>query len=131
MTETRSASSLSQGVVHQHRRDLRPAYDITVARSTRDYLCGYRALERAGGGTAAHGCHHNLNGRLGAAIIAGLRGLPFYVADDYDLVVIDHPSLGEAVADDCLLPLDQVVPAARLRQALPISRWPIIAKLFL
>ena len=36
------------------------------------------------------------------------------VVDDYDLVVIDHPSLGEAVADECLLPLDQVVPTARL-----------------
>ena len=32
----------------------------------------------------------------------------------YDLVVLDHPHLGEALAADCLLPLDTVLPDAAL-----------------
>jgi len=32
----------------------------------------------------------------------------------YDLVVLDHPHLGEALAADCLLPLDTILPAAAL-----------------
>lgn len=30
------------------------------------------------------------------------------LADDFDLLVIDHPGLGEAVRDDCLRPLDDL-----------------------
>lgn len=32
----------------------------------------------------------------------------------YDLVVLDHPHLGEALAEDCLRPLDEVLPAEAL-----------------
>lgn len=32
----------------------------------------------------------------------------------YDLVVLDHPHLGEALAHDCLTPLDDILPAADL-----------------
>jgi multiple sugar transport system substrate-binding protein len=36
------------------------------------------------------------------------------LADGYDLVVIDHPGLGEAVRDEALLPLDQLLSVAEL-----------------
>lgn len=36
------------------------------------------------------------------------------LADDYDLVVIDHPHLADAVYAHALVPLDEVVPAATL-----------------
>lgn len=36
------------------------------------------------------------------------------LADDYDLVVIDHPGLGEAVRDGALRPLEEVLSAAEL-----------------
>lgn len=35
---------------------------------------------------------------------------------DYDLVVLDHPHLGEALAEQCLIPLDSVLPEADLRR---------------
>lgn len=37
------------------------------------------------------------------------------LAGDYDLVVLDHPGLGEAVRDGALRPLDTLLPAAELR----------------
>jgi multiple sugar transport system substrate-binding protein len=37
------------------------------------------------------------------------------LADDYDLVILDHPGLGEAVRDGALRPLDTLLPAAELR----------------
>lgn len=36
------------------------------------------------------------------------------VVDDYDLIVLDHPHLGEALRTDSLLPLDSVFSAAEL-----------------
>ena len=36
------------------------------------------------------------------------------LADDYDLVILDHPGLGEAVRDGALRPLDAVLSAAEL-----------------
>jgi len=36
------------------------------------------------------------------------------LADDYDLLVIDHPGLGEAIRDGALRPLDTLLPAGEL-----------------
>ncbi len=36
------------------------------------------------------------------------------LCDRYDLVVLDHPHVGEAVEADCLIPLEEVFPAAFL-----------------
>ncbi len=36
------------------------------------------------------------------------------LADDYDLVVIDHPGLGEAIRDGALRPLDALLSGAEL-----------------
>ena len=36
------------------------------------------------------------------------------LARDYDLIVLDHPHLGEAVAGDCLVPVDELVGAEAL-----------------
>ena len=41
-------------------------------------------------------------------------------ADDYDLVVLDHPGLGEAVTDRWLRALDKVVPA---EASSTLCRW--------
>ncbi len=38
------------------------------------------------------------------------------LADDYDLLVIDHPGLGEAVRDGALRPLDDIVGSGELAQ---------------
>jgi len=38
------------------------------------------------------------------------------LADDYDLLVIDHPGLGEAVRDGALRPLDDIAGSAELAQ---------------
>ena len=41
--------------------------------------------------------------------LEGFESTPLaQLVDDYDLIVLDHPHLGEAVADDCLLPLEQL-----------------------
>jgi multiple sugar transport system substrate-binding protein len=38
------------------------------------------------------------------------------LAADYDLLVIDHPHVGDAAAAGCLVAIDEAVPAAQLRQ---------------
>lgn len=43
------------------------------------------------------------------------------LADDYDLVVLDHPGLGEAVRDGALRPLDEVLSAAELAACADVS----------
>ncbi len=43
------------------------------------------------------------------------------LADDYDLVIIDHPGLGEAVRDGALRPLDELLSAAELAACAEVS----------
>jgi multiple sugar transport system substrate-binding protein len=84
---------------------------------TWDHPRGYRALERLVAGPLHPGATTTSTVVWERQSLLDFEARPLrYVADDYDLVVIDHPSLGEAVADDCLLPLDQVVAAPRLRE---------------
>ncbi|MFV0359417.1 carbohydrate ABC transporter substrate-binding protein [Tropicimonas sp.] len=45
----------------------------------------------------------------------------------YDLVVLDHPHLGEAVATNCLRPLDDLLPADRLAAIARDSIGPVFA----
>ncbi|MEM7022346.1 MAG: carbohydrate ABC transporter substrate-binding protein, partial [Pseudomonadota bacterium] len=37
------------------------------------------------------------------------------LATEHDLLVLDHPHMGEAVAEDCLIPLDDLFPAETIR----------------
>ncbi len=43
------------------------------------------------------------------------------LADDYDLLVIDHPGLGEAIRDGALRPLDTLLPAEELAAMAAVS----------
>ena len=65
---------------------------------TWDHPRGYTALAAADG--PVHWEVQPLEGFESAPIAA--------LCADYDLVVLDHPHLGEALAHDCLTPLDQV-----------------------
>ncbi|MFU8865435.1 MAG: carbohydrate ABC transporter substrate-binding protein [Rhodobacterales bacterium] len=71
---------------------------------TWDHPRGYNALAAAGGPVDWE-----------VQPLEGFESAP--IADlcaAYDLVVLDHPHLGEALAADCLLPLDAIFPAAAL-----------------
>ena len=43
------------------------------------------------------------------------------LAGDYDLVVIDHPGLGEAIGDEALRPLDTLLSGAELAACAAVS----------
>jgi multiple sugar transport system substrate-binding protein len=63
----------------------------------------------------AYATVHRGERRLGDAQPAGLADFPVQkLAEIYDLLVIDHPFVGFAAADGCLLPLDQQIDAAVL-----------------
>ncbi|WP_298400543.1 carbohydrate ABC transporter substrate-binding protein [Sphingobium sp.] len=73
---------------------------------TWDHPRGYRALEAAardvapGQGLTIQWDRHSLEG-FESAPIADL-------AERYDLIVLDHPHVGEAVAQNCLLPMENL-----------------------
>ncbi|WP_076068535.1 ABC transporter substrate-binding protein [Sphingomonas montana] len=72
---------------------------------TWDHPRGYAALTAAGGDLVAWDRHP----------LEGFESRP--IAEQaalYDLVVIDHPHVGEAVAAKCLVPLEDVFPADEL-----------------
>ncbi|MBD8679498.1 extracellular solute-binding protein [Sphingomonas sp. CFBP 13720] len=72
---------------------------------TWDHPRGYNALAAAGGGLIAWDKHP----------LEGFESRP--IADQcalYDLVVLDHPHVGEAVASDCLVPLETLFAADEL-----------------
>lgn len=81
---------------------------------TWDHPRGYRALEAAardvapGQGLTIGWDRHSLEG-FEAAPIADL-------ADRYDLIVLDHPHVGEAVAQDCLQPMESLFDAQWLAE---------------
>lgn len=80
---------------------------MTYRGLTWDHPRGYAALEAAADATAR---------RLGQPLLhwdrqplEGFESRPIEeLAADYDLLVIDHPHVGAAVARDCLLPLEAV-----------------------
>ncbi|MGF1476103.1 MAG: extracellular solute-binding protein [Geminicoccaceae bacterium] len=49
------------------------------------------------------------------------------LAAAYDLLVLDHPHIGEAVADDCLIPLDQLYEPEKLKRWRAQSIGPSLA----
>lgn len=74
---------------------------------TWDHPRGYNALAAAeAGGGPVHWEVQPLEGFESAPIAE--------LCAEYDLVVLDHPHLGEALAQDCLRPLDEVLPAENL-----------------
>lgn len=76
---------------------------------TWDHPRGYNALAAAAhGGDLVHWDKQPLEGFESAPIGD--------ICAAYDLVVLDHPHLGEALARQCLLPLDSVLPKSTLTQ---------------
>jgi multiple sugar transport system substrate-binding protein len=68
---------------------------------TWDHPRGYCALEAAAAADAA------LNLRWERQSLEGFEARPIAnLAERYDLVVLDHPHLGEAVAAECLVPIE-------------------------
>lgn len=70
---------------------------------TWDHPRGYAALDhlaQADGSLRLHWDRHSLEG-FEASPIGEL-------AERYDLIVLDHPHVGDALAEDCLVPLDEL-----------------------
>ena len=75
---------------------------------TWDHPRGYAALQAAADQTGLIDWHtHSLEGFESAPIAQ--------LCEQYDLIVLDHPHLGEALAQGCLQPLDQLLPDEALR----------------
>src|SRR5579872_1002659 len=76
---------------------------------TWDHPRGYRALESAAAADAGIDLRWQRQSleRFEAHPIADL-------AERYDLIVLDHPHLGDAVAGDCLLPLESLFTAKEM-----------------
>jgi multiple sugar transport system substrate-binding protein len=92
---------------------------------TWDHPRGYRALEAAAASVApAHGVQiawdrHPLEG-FESHPIADL-------AERYDLIVLDHPHVGEAVAHDSLLPMEEVMGEAMVASLAEAAIGPSLA----
>ncbi len=88
---------------------------------TWDHPRGYvvlDALAADAGGTSAGGT----SVRWDRQPLEGFESRPLRtLADDYDLVILDHPGLGEAIRDGALRPLDAVLSAAELTACADVS----------
>ncbi|CAM4037028.1 hypothetical protein [Bordetella tumulicola] len=74
---------------------------------TWDHPRGYAALQAAADQTGLIDWHiHSLEGFESAPIAQ--------LCEQYDLIVLDHPHLGEALAQGCLQPLDALLPLGSL-----------------
>lgn len=79
---------------------------------TWDHPRGYRALEAAAASVAPA---QGLSIAWDRHPLEGFESHPIAdLAERYDLIVLDHPHVGEAVAQDCLIPMAQVVGAEAL-----------------
>lgn len=86
----------------------RPAYRGL----TWDHPRGYRALEAAAQAIAPD---HGLSITWDRHPLEGFESHPIAdLAARYDLIVLDHPHVGEAVAHDCLIPIDEVMDLGEL-----------------
>jgi multiple sugar transport system substrate-binding protein len=77
---------------------------------TWDHPRGYAPLV-----AAAEQCAGELEIRWDTQPLEGFESTPIpELAEDYDLIVLDHPHLGEAVAAGCLVPVDDLLGAEAL-----------------
>ncbi len=80
---------------------------------TWDHPRGYVALEKAAEQARAQG----LAVQWQRQPLEGFESHPIEeLANQYDLVVLDHPHIGDAVAADCLQPLESLFDSATLQQ---------------
>ena len=84
---------------------------------TWDHPRGYNALAAAGGPVTWE-----------TQPLEGFESAPIArLCADYDLVVLDHPHLGEALAEGCILPLDQLFDPADLARIADAAMGPSFA----
>jgi len=87
---------------------------------TWDHPRGYVVLDALAADAAASGQAGAV--RWDRQSLEGFESRPLRtIADDYDLVVLDHPGLGEAVRDGALLPLGTLLSAAELAATEAVS----------
>lgn len=80
---------------------------------TWDHPRGYRALEAA----SALAREQGLDIAWDRQPLEGFESHPIAeLADRYDLLVLDHPHLGDALGADCLVPMDEVFTADTLTE---------------
>ena len=83
---------------------------VRLSGLTWDHPRGYRVLDALAGALEPDVSAHWQRQPLEGFESRPLRTL----ADDFDLLVVDHPGLGEAIRDGALLPLDEVFGVAEL-----------------
>ena len=83
---------------------------VRLSGLTWDHPRGYRVLDALAGALEPDVSVHWQRQPLEGFESRPLRTL----ADDFDLLVVDHPGLGEAIRDGALLPLDEVFGAQEL-----------------
>ncbi|WP_243075853.1 extracellular solute-binding protein [Microbacterium sp. SS28] len=84
---------------------------MTYSGLTWDHPRGRAALEAA----AAQARGSGLDIAWDVHSLEGFESAPIgELAERYDLIVLDHPHLGDALAEDCLQPMDEVMGAAFL-----------------
>lgn len=84
----------------------------TYAGLTWDHPRGYVALEKAAAQARADGLQLHWQRQP----LEGFESHPIEdLAREYDLIVLDHPHMGDAVAGDCLQPLEALFDGATLR----------------
>jgi multiple sugar transport system substrate-binding protein len=96
---------------------------------TWDHPRGYVVLEALAAGAAGTGeagsggvASDRVAVRWDRQSLEGFESRPLRtLADDYDLVITDHPGLGEAVGDGALLPLDMLLSADELAACAAVS----------
>jgi multiple sugar transport system substrate-binding protein len=84
--------------------------NVRLSGLTWDHPRGYRVLEALGGALEP-----DVSVQWQRQPLEGFESRPLRtLADDFDLLVVDHPGLGEAIRDGALLPLDEVFGEAEL-----------------
>ena len=101
------------GVVSEPEAASLPGGDLVTVRLaglTWDHPRGYLVLDALAGTLEP-----DVSARWLRQPLEGFESRPLRtLADDFDLLVVDHPGLGEAVRDGALLPLDEVFAAQEL-----------------
>ncbi len=91
---------------------------------TWDHPRGYRALEAAAGLARANGLFISWERQP----LEGFESRPITeLCDDYDLIIMDHPHIGDAVELDCLQPVDELISPRQFKEIEAATIGPCLA----
>lgn len=91
---------------------------------TWDHPRGYRALEAAAELARANGLFISWERQP----LEGFESRPIKeLCDDYDLIIMDHPHIGDAVELDCLQPVNEFISPSRLKEIEAATIGPCLA----